>query len=143
MVLFTVGWIRPIAVDPDRLRPGRVGLLVVVIAASCATLGLGLLLRVVRPIVLNMLPDTAAATFFVFVEIVGQLCISFTLFNLLPLPPLTGAHLLVAVLPGKRDVLRRMQPWFVVLLSLLIATGVVARLVAPAEAVVARVMLGE
>jgi Zn-dependent protease len=91
MVLFTVGWIRPIAVDPDRLRPGRVGLLVVVIAASCATLGLGLLLRVVRPIVLNMLPDTAAATFFVFVEIVEQLCISFTLFNLLPLPPLTGA----------------------------------------------------
>ena len=143
MVLFTVGWIRPIAVDPDRLRPGRVGLLVVVIAASCATLGLGLLLRVVRPIVLNMLPDTAAATFFVFVEIVGQLCISFTLFNLLPLPPLTGAHLLVAVLPRKRDVLRRMQPWFVVLLALLIATGVVAWLLAPAEAGIASIILGE
>lgn len=143
MVLFTVGWIRPIAVDPDRLRPGRVGLLVVVIAASCATLGLGLLLRVVRPIVLNMLPDTAAATFFVFVEIVGQLCISFTLFNLLPLPPLAGAHLLVAVLPRKRDVLRRMQPWFVVLLALLIATGVVAWLLAPAEAGIASIILGE
>ena len=143
MVLFTVGWIRPIVVDPDRLRPGRVGLLVVVIAASCATLGLGLLLRVVRPIVMNMPPDTAAATFFVFVEIVGQLCISFTLFNLLPLPPMAGAHLLVAVLPRKRDVLRRMQPWFVVVLALLIATGVVARLLAPAEAVVARVIMGE
>jgi Zn-dependent protease len=143
VVLFTVGWIRPVAVDPGRLRPGRVGLLVVVIAASCATLGLGLLLRVVRPIVLNMLPDTAAATFFVFVEIVGQLCISFTLFNLLPLPPLAGAHLLVAVLPRKRDVLRRMQPWFVVLLALLIATGVVAWLLAPAEAGIASIILGE
>ncbi len=143
MVLFTVGWIRPVAVDPDRLRPGRVGLLVVVIGASCATLGLGLLLRVVRPIVLNMLPDTAAATFFIFVEIVGQLCISFTLFNLLPLPPLTGAHLLVAVLPRKRDVLRRTQPYFVVLLALLMATGVLARLLAPGAAVIARVILGE
>ncbi len=143
MVLFTVGWIRPVAVDPDRLRAGRIGLLAVIIVASCATLGLGLLLRVVRPIVLNMPPDTAAATFFVFVEIVGQLCISFTLFNLLPLPPLTGAHVLVAVLPRKRDVLRRAQPWFVVLLALLIATGVVARLLAPAEAVIARVILGE
>jgi Zn-dependent protease len=143
VVLFTVGWIRPVAVDPGRLRPGRVGLLVVVIGASCATLGLGLLLRMVRPIVLNMLPDTAAATFFVFVETVGQLCISFTLFNLLPLPPLTGAHLLVAVLPRKRDALRRSQPYLAVLLALLIATGMVARLLAPAEAVVASVMLGE
>ena len=143
MVLFTVGWIRPVAVDPDRLRAGRIGLLAVIIVASCATLGLGLLLRVVRPIVLNMPPDTAAATFFVFVEIVGQLCISFTLFNLLPLPPLAGAHLLVAVLPRKRDVLRRMQPWFVVLLALLIATGVVAWLLAPAEAGIASIILGE
>ena len=74
MVLFTVGWIRPVAVDPDRLRAGRVGLLAVVIAASCATLGLAVLLRLVRPIVLNMLPDTAASTLFIFVEIVGQLC---------------------------------------------------------------------
>jgi Zn-dependent protease len=142
-VLFTVGWIRPVAVDPSGLRPGRAGLLVVVLGASCATLGLGLLLRVVRPIVLNLLPDTAAATCFIFVEIVGQLCISFTLFNLLPLPPLTGMHLLVAVLPRKRDVLRRMQPWFVVPLALLIATGLVARLLAPAGAVTAHFVLGE
>jgi Zn-dependent protease len=143
MVLFTVGWIRPVAVDPDRLRPGRAGLLIVVAGASCATLGLGLLLRLVRPIVLNMLPDTASATFFIFVEIVGQLCISFTLFNLLPLPPLTGTHLLVAILPRQRDVLPRAQPYLVVLFAVLIATGVVARLLAPAEAVIARVMFGE
>jgi Zn-dependent protease len=143
MVLFTFGWIRPVAVDPGRLRAGRVGLLIVIIVASCATLGFGLLLRVVRPIVLNMLPDTAAATFFIFVEIVGQLCISFTLFNLLPLPPLTGAHLLVAALPLKRDLLRRTQPYVVVLLALLMATGVLAPLLAPGEAVIARVILGE
>jgi Zn-dependent protease len=114
-----------------------------VIAASCATLGLGLLLRVVRPIVLNMLPDTAAATFFVFVEIVGQLCISFTLFNLLPLPPLTGAHLLMAILPRRRDLLRRAQPYLVALFAVAIVTGVVARLLAPAEVVIARVVFGE
>ena len=65
------------------------------------------------------------------------------LFNLLPLPPLTGAHLLVAILPGKRVMLRRTQPWFVVLLALLIATGMVVRLLAGAEAVIARVILGE
>lgn len=142
-VLFTLGWIRPVAVDPDRLRCGRVGLPVVVAAASCATIGLAVLLRLVRPFVLNMLPDTAAATFFVFVETVGQLCVSFTLFNLLPLPPLTGQHLLMAVLPRQRDAIRRVQPYCVVLLALLIASGVPARLLAPAERAVERVILGD
>jgi Zn-dependent protease len=140
-VLFTVGWIRPVAVDPHRLRPGRAGLLVVVAAASCATIALAVLLRMMRPFVLNMLPDTAAETFFVFVETVGQLCVSFTVFSLLPLPPLTGQHLLVAVLPRARDALRRTQPYFAALLALLIATGLVARLLAPAEAALARIIL--
>jgi Zn-dependent protease len=139
-VLFTVGWIRPVAVDPDRLRTGQAGLLAMVVGASCATIVLAVLLRLMRVFVLNILPDTAAATFFVFVEIVGQLCVSFTVFNLLPLPPLTGQHILVAVLPQRRDPLRRAQPYFAVLLALLIATGVVARLLGPAEAAIARVI---
>jgi Zn-dependent protease len=139
-VLFTVGWIRPIAVDPHRLRPGRAGLLLVVACASCATIALAVLLRLVRPFVLNMLPDTAAEACFVFVETVGQLCISFTVFNLLPLPPLTGQHLLVAMWPAARDALRRTQPYFAMLLALLIATDLAARLLAPTEAALARVI---
>lgn len=140
MVLFTVGWIRPVAVDPDKVRLGRVGLLTVVAGASCATIVLAMLLRRLRPFVLSMLPDTAAAVFFVFVETVAQLCVSFTAFNLLPLPPLTGQHLLVAALPSARDTLRRLRPYFVVLLSLLIASGVVTRLLIPVEATVSRII---
>lgn len=142
-VLFTFGWIRPVAVDPDKMRSGRMGLLVVVAAASCAIIALAVLLRLVRPFVLNVLPDTAAATFFVFVATVGQLCVSFALFNLLPMPPLTGQHLLMAVLPRRRDAIRRVQPYCVVLLVLLVASGVPARLLAPAERAVERVVLGD
>jgi hypothetical protein len=47
----------------------------------------------------------------------------------------------VAVLPRARDALRRTQPYFAALLALLIATGLVARLLAPAEAAIARVIL--
>ena len=142
-VLFTVGWIRPVAVDPARLRFGRGGLLAVVAGASCATLALAELLRLLRPFVLNVLPDTAAETFFVFVETVGQLCVSFTLFNLLPLPPLTAQHLLVAIVPRARDTIRRAQPCVAILLSLLIVSGMVTRLLAPAEAAVARILLDD
>jgi Zn-dependent protease len=139
-VLFTVGWIRPAAVDPHRLRAGRPGLLVVVAVASCATICLAVLLRLMRPFVLNVLPDPAAATFFVFVETAGQLCVTFTLFNVLPMPPLTGQHLLVAALPRMRDALSRMQPYFATLLVLLIVTGAVTQLLIPAEAIIASVI---
>jgi len=140
MVLFTFGWIRPIAVDPGQLRYGRSRLLAVVIGASGATLLLAVVARLIRPFVLNLLPDTASATFFIFVETLGQLCVSFTLFNLLPLPMLTGQHLLVAALPGWRDGIRRVQPYAAAVLALLIVTGAAARLLAPAQTVLSQLI---
>jgi Zn-dependent protease len=143
MVFFTLGWIRTIAVDPRQLRAGRLGLLMVVAGASGATVLLAVLPRLIRPFVLNMLPDTEAATLFIFVETLGQLCVSFTLFNLLPLPVLTGQHLLVAARPDWRERIVHVQPYAVVPLALLIVSGVAARLLAPAQAALARVVLGD
>jgi Zn-dependent protease len=142
LVLFGMGWIRPTAVDPVRLRGGRFGLVAVVSVACCATIGLAIAARLIRPPLLNLLPDTQAATCFIFVETLGQLCASFTLFNLLPLPPLTGQHLLVAILPRRRDALRRLQPYIGALLVVLIVSGMATRLLAPAEAVLGRFILG-
>jgi Zn-dependent protease len=143
MVFFTLGWIRPIAVDPSQLRLGRIGLFVTVLSASIATLLLAVLPRFVRPFVLSMLPDTEAATFFVFVETLGQLCVSFTLFNLMPLPVLTGQHLLVAVLPAWRDRITRIQPYAGVLLAVLIVSGAAANLLAPVQSFFERLILGD
>jgi Zn-dependent protease len=141
MVLFAVGWIRPITVDPRNVRPGRVGLLVVTGAAVCATIALVAVLRLTRPFLLNLLPDTEAATYFVFVETVGQLCVGFLVFNMLPLPPLTAQYLLLACFPQRSDAVRRAQPYVAAVLALLIVTGVVPRLLAPAEAAIVRVFL--
>jgi Zn-dependent protease len=143
LVLFTLGWIRPIAVDPGQLRHGRVGLLGVVAAASAATMLLAILPRLVRPLVLNMLPDTTAAAFFIFVETLGQLCVSFTLFNLLPLPLLTGQHLLVAARPAWREPMKRVQPYAGVVLALLIYSGAAARLLALPQSLSLHLILGD
>lgn len=141
LVVFAFGWIAPIAVDPNRLRGGRGGLLAVAAGGTGATFALSVLLRLVRPFVLNSLPDTAAASFFVFVETAGQLCFSFTLFNLLPVPPLTGQHLLVAIMPRQRKALRHAQPYCMALLALLVATGLVARLLTPIAVAIQSVTL--
>src|ERR1019366_2969449 len=59
-------------------------------------------------------------------------CVSFTLFNLLPLPVLTGQHLLVALAPGWRDGLTRIRTYAAVVLALLVVSGMAARLIAAA-----------
>ncbi|HET7883672.1 MAG TPA: hypothetical protein VFL55_22490 [Acetobacteraceae bacterium] len=133
-VLFTFGWMRPMALDRNRLR--SVGLVLAVAAASSATLGMAVVLHLLRPMLLNWLPDTAAQSFFVLVDTIEQLALSFTLFNLLPLPPLTGAHLLAAILPGNVDPARRLLPYGTVLLALLVASGMMGRLFAPIAAAV-------
>jgi Zn-dependent protease len=141
--VFSVGWIRPIAVDPALLRFGRAGLVLVVLAGAVATVASVVILRLVRPHLLPLLPDTTSALAFAVIETIGEVSLWFALVNVLPLPPLTGAHLLVAIAPGIRDALRRVQPYAAVALAVLAVTGLSARALAPSYAVLARTMLGQ
>jgi Zn-dependent protease len=141
--VFSLGWIRPIAVDPALLRFGRAGLVLVVLAGAAATLASVILLRLARPHLLPLLPDTTSALAFAVIETIGEVSIWFALVNVLPLPPLTGAHLIVAIAPGAREDLRRAQPYVAVVLAVLAVTGLGARALAPAYAALARVVLGE
>jgi hypothetical protein len=141
--VFSVGWIRPIAIDPALLRFGRAGLVLVVIAGAAATLASVAILRMVRPHLLPLLPDTTSALAFAVIETIGEVSLWFVLVNVLPLPLLTGAHLVVAIVPGAREGVRRVQPYAAVALAALAVTGLAARALAPAYSVLARVVLGE
>ncbi len=141
--VFSLGWIRPIAVDPAVLRFGRAGLVLVVLAGAAATLASVVVLRLARPYLLPLLPDTTSALAFAVIETIGEVSIWFALVNVLPLPPLTGGHLLVAIAPGARERLRRLQPYAAVALAALAIAGLAARALAPAYAVLARAVLGE
>jgi Zn-dependent protease len=141
--VFSAGWIRPIAIDPAELRTGRVGLVLVVLAGAAATLASIAALRFVRPYLLPPLPDTTSALAFAFIETIGELSLWFALVNMLPLPPLTGSHLLVAIAPQWCDRLRRSQPYAAVLLAVLAVADVATRLLGPVYAVLARAVLGE
>ena len=148
-VLFSAGWIRPIAIDPAELRRHgsavrRFGLVAVVVAATAATLAGAAALRAVRPLLLPLLTsDSASATAFALIETIGEQSLWFALVNLLPLPPLTGAHLLTAINPAWRDVVRRLQPFGTAAIVLLAATGVLARLLGPFYRLLATAVLGE
>jgi Zn-dependent protease len=141
-VLFAVGWIRPIAIDPAQLRLGRVGLIVVVAAGAAATLAGAVALRLVRPFLLPLLPDTASATAFALIEITGQLSVWFALINLLPLPPLTGAHLVAAAMPAWGKVMRRYETHAGIALAIVAITGILTKGLEPAYRFVAATLLG-
>jgi len=141
-VLFAVGWIRPIAIDPAELRLGRAGLIIAVAAGAAATLAGAIALRLVRPLLLPLLPDTASATAFALIEIIGQLSVWFALVNVLPLPPLTGAHLLTAAMPAWSKAIRRIEPYAGVALAIVAATGVLAKVLGPGYRFIAGILLG-
>jgi Zn-dependent protease len=142
-VLLSFGWIRPIAVDPAQLRLGRAGLVVVVMAGAAATLLGAVVLRLVRPFLLPLLPDTASVTAFALIEIIGQLSVRFALFNLLPLPPLTGAHLLVAAVPAWGKIIRRITPYAAVALAVVAFTGVFMKALGPGYRILGGFLLGQ
>ncbi len=97
IMLTGFGWGRPVAIDAGKLRLGRWGLAVPVLAASGMLLVVGnLILLLVIPL-LTFLPYTAGLGAAAFVRVAARLCVWMALFSLLPIPPLPGGHFLAAL----------------------------------------------
>jgi Zn-dependent protease len=142
-LIFSVGWGRWVAIDPRALRHGRLDLPLVV-AAGFAAIVLGVLvLRFARPFLLPLLPDTVAAAAFALIQTNIELGLWFALFSLLPLPPLAGGHLLVAVLPSLRERLHGIELLLGVVLAALVVSGVVTRALDPAYRLLFSLVMGE
>ena len=141
-VLFGFGWIRPMRLDRKALRFGRLGLVLVVLVGLAATLlsaGLAELIR--RPLIVSA---SAGPWIYavVFLQTLATLSIAFVLINLIPLPPLTGAHLLAAVLPVSEAALARYRVQAVVLVAAFVASGLAAWIFQPVYRPAARFLLG-
>jgi len=141
-VLFSAGWVKPLAVDPFALRPGRFGLAIVVAAGFAATVAGAMALRLARPFILPLLPDSASTTAFALIEITGQLSVWFALVNILPLPPLTGAHLLAMAAPAYGKAVNGIAPYAGIVLALVAATGIVTNTLGPLYRLLAGLILG-
>lgn len=131
-MLFAIGWIKPVAMDPLALRAGRIGAVIVVAAGAAATVASATALRLARPLILPLLPDTASTTAFAVVDLVMGLSAWFAVVNVLPLPPLTGAHLLAAVAPAHGKVALRITPYAGLVLAGAAWSGIVTTTLHPA-----------
>jgi Zn-dependent protease len=129
LLVFGFGWARPVPVNQNNLRRAQKDMIWVSLAGPAANLLLALfsamLLRVVVYIA-ALLPEGSQilplinpvglmAAFGLYINII--LC----LFNLLPIPPLDGGHVLMGFLPERQSqLLRRIEPFGLLLIVFLI-----------------------
>ncbi|HEV8340332.1 MAG TPA: site-2 protease family protein [bacterium] len=132
LLVFGLGWAKPVPIDPSHFPDWRRGLIVVAAAGPIANVILALLFGL--PFKLGLLPPFAAATsplgglLFTLVLINAVLAV----FNLLPVPPLDGSKILIGLLPGPLGLAyARLTPYGVLILILLVSLNVTNWLVLP------------
>lgn len=126
------GWAKPVPVVPQRLRNPRVGMMLVAVAGP----GMNLLMALVGAVLLGLLvapyrdvaPTGLAA--FAMLNLINFLAINvfLALFNLLPIPPFDGSHVVEGLLPrGAAAAYASLRPYaFLLMIALLVVLPMIA-----------------
>lgn len=138
-IVFGMGWIKPFPIDRDELRSGRLGLLAIVLAGAISLVAAALVLLALVIPALQYLPFTTSISTVAALREAAQVCLATALLNLLPMPPLTGAHLFQIIWPRLPEQAVWIGTGF---LLLLMTTGIIQAILDPIDAVVAPVVLG-
>jgi Zn-dependent protease len=106
------------------------------------TLVAAVLLLQLRIPALTYLPSAVVPTVIATLNETVAMCLWFAALNLVPLPPLTGMHLLVAVRPSLAPILTKYQVYASLALAALALAGVVQPALQPARDVIAGLLAG-
>lgn len=100
---FIFGWAKPVPVNYYNLRKGRLGPVLVALAGPATNFGILLICGVI----VRLLPaGTALPYLFVTIGLVNAFLM---FFNLIPVPPLDGSHVLLVFLEGRPDIVRTLE----------------------------------
>lgn len=102
-----MGWIRPMDIDARALRGGRIGLVLCVIASLAVLPVVAALALALRPMAAGISDPLLARYAILLLASFAEIAVWTAIFNLVPLPPLTGGHLLAAVVPGAAAAIAR------------------------------------
>ena len=125
---YLFGWAKPVPVNPRNLRNMRRDEVLVSAAGPLSNILLALtLLIVLKVVVLAAAMSTQVGLLYILMKILSYMVmVNFllALFNLIPVPPLDGSHLLYPVLsPGGRRALGQIGP-FGIIIAILVARHV-------------------
>jgi Zn-dependent protease len=135
-----LGWAKPVPVNWGNLRSPRRDFAVVALAGPVSNV----VLAVGVAIVLLTLRASGAISLSVDDWLIQTVSLNMLLaaFNLIPVPPLDGGNVLAGLVPESlARVIDHLRPWGFVIIYVLLFTGVVWRIVRPAQDLVFRVLL--
>jgi Zn-dependent protease len=119
LLLVGIGWGKPVPVAVEALRPGRIGMAYVAAAGPIANVVIACGLAVVFRLVELVGLDSGMVRELLFWAVEINLLLA--LLNLIPIPPLDGSAVLLAVVPPRWEyVIRQYQGFGVALLVILL-----------------------
>jgi Zn-dependent protease len=97
------GWARPVPVVARKLRNPRVHMMIVALAGPGMNLALAIVAALGLALFRAVEPGPSLAGYFVYANLVNFIAINIflALFNLLPLPPFDGGHVVQGLLPRR------------------------------------------
>lgn len=134
---FLIGWAKPVPVNPLNFRNYRWGEFAVSAAGPLSNLILAAMFSGVLRLGVENPGLSQLASYGVMINIL------LALFNLIPIPPLDGSHIMALVLP--RELARfygYLQPVGMVIIIILMFTGILWKILLPLVKQVALIMLG-
>jgi Zn-dependent protease len=125
------GWAKPVPVDARKLRKPRTDMMVVALAGPAMNLALALVAAILASLLWTTIAQGGAAWHFIGMNLVNFVAINIflALFNLLPIPPFDGGHVVQGLLP--RPLARRYARLNRIALPLLIFLLLVLPMVSP------------
>ena len=128
MVLFRVGWAKPVPINPYHYRDRKKGIIYVSIAGPVTNFILAFISLLIEGLLLKYSPSHNANWIFC------QLCyysavvnISLGLFNLVPIPPLDGSKVLGELWPKAAHFYWKYQRYWRWVLLICVVTGLLSR----------------
>ena len=127
LLLFRMGWAKPVPIDPRYYRQPRKGVILVGLAGPATNFVLALLFSLLQGLVLRFAPYSWLSQYvYTLFYCCAVINISLGLFNLLPIPPLDGSRILGNLIPPVGMFMDHYhQIWRPVLLALMF-TGVLS-----------------
>lgn len=143
LVLFRIGWAKPVMINAQYFKNRRQGTLLVSLAGPLANVILGWLFYNFARLAAPRLPFTTfSSTLMVFLLINVEVNLGLAAFNLIPIPPLDGSHILGGLLPPRASYrFSQLAPYGPVLLAVLLISGGARWIMSPIYRILSQLLL--
>ena len=145
LVLFVtrmIGWAKPVPVDPRYFRNPRKDMMWVSLAGPAANFLLAVIFAVVYRLSPAIPPGSFLYPLSLMLELMITINVGLAVFNLLPVPPLDGSHILEGILPyNLAREYSKITPYGFIILLVLIFTRIVDIVIFPIINAIVRLLL--